>query len=395
MTSWYPTRENPVGGVFVREHAKAVQLFDDVVLVHLAGPRKGLRGWWELEKESDEVFTDGIPTYRLWHRRSPIPKTSVLVRQWAVVHMLRALRTQGFQPHIIHANVYDSAFASLMAARLYRIPMVVTEHFTGFPRGILTRLDVAAVRLAFASARVVMPVSHDLLRSITGYGIRANFQVIPNVADLRMFHPDDRAFEVRIYKCLLFVGLLDPSHKKGLPILFRALADLARRRDDWHLDMVGDGPARPEYERMVAEFGLRDKVTFHGLRPKADVAQFMRQADIFVLPSLWENLPCVLIEAMASGLPIVSTIVGGIPEIVDPELGLLVPPGDAGALAQALNQMLDSLDRYDRNAIAHKALRFSPEVVGAAIDRVYRETIGFPNAASRMIPAAAQRGEPR
>jgi hypothetical protein len=77
ITAWYPTREVPVQGVFGREHAKAVQLYDDVVVLHLAGSDPTLRTMWRIEQEANETLTEGIPTYRVWHRRFPVPKLSL------------------------------------------------------------------------------------------------------------------------------------------------------------------------------------------------------------------------------------------------------------------------------------------------------------------------------
>lgn len=126
VTSWYPTREQPALGVFVREHAKAVRLYDHVVVVHLAGQRPGLGGWWNLEGEVDDRLTEGIPTYRLCYRRSPIPKTSFLVLAGAVLGAVRTLRGRGFRADVIHANVYNSALAAMIAARILRVPLVLT-----------------------------------------------------------------------------------------------------------------------------------------------------------------------------------------------------------------------------------------------------------------------------
>lgn len=378
VTAWYPTREQPVGGVFVREHAKAVQLYDDVLVLHLAGAKSGVKGLWELEQEQDPTLTDGLTTYRLWVKRSAIPKTSYLITILALPCAVRRLVAAGFRPEIIHAHVYTAAAAAAPVARFYRVPMVVTEHWSGFPRRLLRPFDICRARLGFQGARMVMPVSYALQRAIESYGIRVPFQVVPNVVNVDLFHPSDRTNHDGQIKRLLFVGLLDFSHVKGVPYLLQALSSLKHQRDDWHLDIVGDGPARFEYERMAQNLGIQDKVTFHGLKSKSEVADFMRQADIFVLPSIWENLPCVLIEAMASGLPIVTTAVGGIPEIMDDDVGIVVPPRDAVSLSNALARMLDDVDRYDRFKIASKATRYSPHAVGATIDAVYRAVVGTP-----------------
>jgi glycosyltransferase involved in cell wall biosynthesis len=116
-------------------------------------------------------------------------------------------------------------------------------------------------------------------------------------------------------------------------------------------------------------------VTFHGLKTKGEIAEFMREADLFVLPSIWENLPCVIIEAMASGLPMVSTLTGGIPEIVNDEVGILVPPGNVNALSGAIALMLRRISEFDRLAIGQRGQRYRLERVGASLHGLYEECL--------------------
>jgi len=234
----------------------------------------------------------------------------------------------------------------VLIGKLYRLAVLVTGHFVGFPRGLVRGIEKLKAKFAFEQADIVCPVSEDLKRHIESYGIRARFHVIPNVVDASLFYPaenKDRAQEGN-KKRLLLVALLDP--KKGVLYLLEALARLKEKRDDFVLDIVGDGPNRAEYEELSHKLGLRDIVRFHGLKTKQEVVEFMRKADIFVLPSEWENLPCVIIEAMASGLPVVATKVGGIPEIISGKIGLLVPPRDTEALARAVDYMLDHYQDY-------------------------------------------------
>jgi len=372
ITTWYPTKEEPVGGVFVREHAKAVELYDDINVIHCAGPDQNLSKLWRMQLEMDENLTKGIPTYRLCYRPFPIPKTWYLMHIWAVLQAFRRIVSQGFDPDIIHAHTYDAGVPAALIGKVYGIPVIVTEHTTAFPRKLVGGLGIFTARFAFERAEIVMPVSKSLQKAIEGYGIKAHFKVIPNVFDANLFNPGSAHQLDNQLNRLLFVGLLDPSHKKGVPYLLSALAMLRQHRNDWHLDILGDGPARAEYEVMTADFGLDDKVTFHGLKTKEEIAEFMRKADIFVLPSLWENLPCVLIEAMACGLPVVSTLTGGIPEMIHEGIGILVAPGDATKLSRSIAQIIDSIDEFDRRAIAQQALQYSSESVGRLIHSIYK-----------------------
>lgn len=375
VTSWYPTKDQPVAGVFVREHAKAVQLYDDVTVLHLAGWDPNLASCWHLERETDRNLTEGIPSYRVLYRRSPVPNTSYVMYLWSCIRAFRYLVGEVGRPDIIHAHIYTAGVPAGLIGRLHGIPMVITEHTSGFPRKTIEGLDAWKARLAFRWADVVMPVSVFLRRAIEELRVRARFEVIPNVVDTSLFHPSCSSRLGTHPTRLLFVGLLSDSHIKGVPYLLKALAQLKEQHSDWHLDIVGDGPARVGYEDLVADLGLTDKVTFHGLKSKREVAEFMRKADIFVLSSLLENLPCVLIEAQATGLPIIATHVGGIPEIVDEETGILVPPGDADSLAKAIALLLQFVDDFDRQAIAHKALRYSYSSVGQRIHRVYSQCV--------------------
>ena len=119
---------------------------------------------------------------------------------------------------------------------------------------------------------------------------------------------------------------------------------------------MGDGELRGALADRARRLGLADAVRFHGEQPKEEVAELMRAADLFVLPSLFENLPCVLIEAMASGLPAVATTVGDVPELVqDPRA--LAPPRDVEGLARAIAGALDRLGEVDPDALADRARR--------------------------------------
>jgi glycosyltransferase involved in cell wall biosynthesis len=373
ITSWYPTKERPVDQLFVREHAKAAALYDDVVVLHCVSFDPHLKQTWRLEREHDQGLSEGVATYRLWWRLSPIPKTSYLLYLWSVWRAARQIAAEGFRPDVIHAHVYEAAVPAVLAGKLLSIPVTVTEHFSAFPRRTLSWVDLWKARLAFRAADIVLPVSKALQQAIRSYGIRARFEVVPNVVDTKLFSPDPEGAAHNSHKRLLFTGRLESSHIKGMPQLLQALARLAAHRAGWQLDVIGDGPARPEYEKLATQLGVDRHVTFHGVKSKAEIASYMRQADLFVLPSLWENLPCVIIEAMASGLPVLSTAAGGIPELVDGARGRLVAPGDVDALHDELDHLLDTLDAFAPHEISRYAVEhFSLERVGQQLHHIYQ-----------------------
>lgn len=371
IPAWYPSERNPVVGIFVKEYAKATSLYNDVVVLYGEGIDRSVRGIYRIEDNVE----DGLRTLRLRYRKFFIPKTSYFIYLWGMFAAFRKLIHEGFRPDVIHAHVYLAGVAAVLLGERHGIPVVISEHFTGFPRRTVHGLQRLMAKFAFQRASLVCPVSEDLKRHIESYGIRARFRVVPPVVNASLFSPgggtsvnrgeDDR-------KRMLLVALLDP--KKGVPYLLEALVHLRKRRDDFVLDVVGDGPSRAEYEELANKLGLANIVRFYGLKTKQEVAEFMQRCDFFVLSSEWENLPSVLIEAMASGLPIVATGVGGIPEIINEEIGILVPPKEVEALAKAVDYMLDHYQDYSAKGIVQYALeRFSYEAIGSHLNKVYRE----------------------
>lgn len=374
ITNWYPTREEPAKAIWVREHAKAVRLYDDVVVLHCVGPDPNLRGVWRVEPENDEGLREGISTYRMWYRPSPIPRMSYLVYIWSIIRAFADLASQGFRPSVIHVHIYDAGGPAVLIGRRNGIPVVVSEQFTSFGRRLLGPLDIFKAWLAFRWADRVLPVGRSLQKAIERYGIHARFQVVPNVVDPSLFYPRISIGKPLGPKQILFVGQLVPV--KGVQYLLQSLFHLRQKRDDWRLDIVGDGNARTEYECLAAQLKLSDKVTFQGLKTKPEVAEFMRRADLLVVPSLAETFSVPAAEALATGLPVLSTRCGGPEEFITSAVGLLVDPGDARALLTGLDDMLDNLQRYSGTQISQYAVeRFSPEVVGAKLHAVYQSLL--------------------
>lgn len=140
---------------------------------------------------------------------------------------------------------------------------------------------------------------------------------------------------------LLFVGRL--AAQKGVPVLLAALAHARKVRPSLTLRLVGDGPDRPMLEDQVNSLGLGKVVTFLGYRNQEEVAELLTEASALVLPSFAEGVPVVLMEAMAAGVPVVTTRVAGIPELVEDRVsGRIVAPGEEEPLAQAILDVTES-----------------------------------------------------
>jgi glycosyltransferase involved in cell wall biosynthesis len=369
LTTNWPRAESPVDGIFVREHARAAAAIADVRVVHL--DRSAGRGLVDV----DPIAGEEPPAWRARYRRFGRP-VSVAAFLLGPLVASRRFGREGWRPDLIHAHSFLSALPALALRARLRVPVVYTEHWTIFlpenPGELAAPMRLAA-RAALRSADLVLPVSEDLGRALRRLEPRARTRVVPNVVDEQVFTPGRRGSTGR--RRLLTAGLLD-TERKGVDLLLEALA-LVPERDGLVLDVVGDGRLRPRYEALAARLGLGDAVVFHGLKPKPELAALMREADLFVLASRYENNPCVVLEAMASGLPVVATRVGGVPEVVDGQSGSLAPPNDPAAFAAELEAALARLDEFDRGEIARRTVdRFGRAAVGRQLAAVYEELAG-------------------
>jgi glycosyltransferase involved in cell wall biosynthesis len=249
-----------------------------------------------------------------------------------------------FQAHII--LVQYAHFGGLICAlvsKILRRKFVVQAVGSDLRIQSRSGLGSTILRLIFKTASGTICVSEDLENIAHDFGAR-NTVVIPAPLDLSGFYDSDYPRETNQ---LITVTRLIPI--KGIAHLITAL----RLVNNVKLLIIGDGPERENLERLVQELGLNDDVVFLGWIDHNNLFwEYLQRSTIFVLPSLSEGCPRVLIEAMACGLPIVATRVGGIPEIIDNDVnGILVPPSDENALAEAIKKILEDTDFQKRASI--------------------------------------------
>jgi glycosyltransferase involved in cell wall biosynthesis len=296
----------------------------------------------------------------------------------AVADLRRLLRREGVS--LVHSHLYHANLYGRLAAILASVPAVATVHnvYTRpkFHRRVLNRW------LARRSARVIAvsdQVRHDLL---TYDGIDpARVVTIRNGIDLRrvasaLTREQARA-RLSIPGGTLAIGCVGRlEEQKGHRYLLDACALLAREAGlgRFRVLLVGDGRLRAALEQHAAALGIGASVSFLGMR--SDVADILRALDIYAMPSLWEGLPLAMLEAMAAGLPVVISEVGGVAEALDERCGVRVAPKDSGALADALRQLATQPERRRSLGSAARAraeAEFGAEAMIARLSRVYEE----------------------
>ncbi|RZV10895.1 glycosyltransferase involved in cell wall biosynthesis [Natrinema hispanicum] len=223
-------------------------------------------------------------------------------------------------------------------------------------------------RATFKAATRTVALGNYLLDPLTPYVSADKQSVIPNGIDTEKFSPapNDSRDKTETTE-LLFIGRLDPV--KGIPTLLKSMKRLSRGTDDkYHLTIVGDGTKRDEYERQCIELGIDTLVTFEGYQ--ADVVPYYRSHDLFVLPSLSEGQPTVLLEAQSCGLPVISTDVGAASELI--EVGETVPPNDDRSLARTIDSFFRTGSDVRQRARSNIVERYSKNAMCESYWKLYR-----------------------
>lgn len=251
----------------------------------------------------------------------------------------------------------------MAAARRHRLPWVLTIHASlthtldgaGARQVLLRRLGGRLESLGATHADAVIALTPRLARLLATHGVDpARIHVIPSGVEAGPHAgtngrrpPASFAARRDGRPRILFVGRL--AEQKGVRYLVEAAAGMQTRGVE--VCLVGDGPERPALERLVHRRRLEDRVSFLGFQHHDTIPALMAAADVLMLPSVYEELGSVLVEAMHAGLPIVASDTGGIPDAVG-DAAVLVPPRDAPALARALDEVLGDPARRARLSAA-------------------------------------------
>lgn len=296
-----------------------------------------------------------------------------------VNNLVRNLR-KDFDFNLIHAHFsFPDGVVAAALARDHGVPFVITEHapwvpwMENYPR-VRRRAVQAAHESAFQIA--VSNYARDTIAQFTGLSER--LVVLPNGVDTEVFSRDDGT--TRKADQILFVGFL--RRVKGVDLLLKAMRTAIDRKPSLRLVIVGGGfyesyrRQEEELRGLASELGLDANVEFVGMKPPSEVASFMRESSLLVLPSRSETFGAVLIEAMACGTPVLATRCGGPEEIVNDEVGRLVPKEDVAALAKAILEMTSERNRYDSGLLRRYAVEnFSWEKIADRTVDLYQRAL--------------------
>ena len=311
-----------------------------------------------------------------YHDVPALPLLSRPLNGWMAARILLPV-VRGFEPDLIFSFfAYPDGYAALKIGQALGVPVAMMSIGTDI-NNIGDPISAMHTRTVLRESDFVLTVSEDLRKKALSMGANAlRSRSIVNGCDFSVFHVGSRAearLKLRIEpdaKAVVYIGRLDVN--KGLRELVDAATSLRQAHPGLRVYLVGEGPDRPVIERDIQTRNAAAYIHVMHACSFDEVAVWMAAADLVTLPSYMEGCPNVVIEALACGRPVVATNVGGIPEILGMDSGLLVPPRDSAALADALASALEGT--WDAKAISAHWSR-SWNVVAAELLEIFNSLV--------------------
>jgi glycosyltransferase involved in cell wall biosynthesis len=377
LSSWFPSRTSPFNGDFVERHALAVSEICHAAVIHVQTDHHIQEKVFEVfEKYNQSLFEIVVYFKRNCCRIGPLARMINLIRYGrGYLIACRILKNKFGRPDIIHANIISPL---VVIARLWSImagiPYIISEHWTAYlseknrqiPSGWLIR---QAVKKAFA----VTVVTKNLGTALRKHKFENRFIVVPNVVDTDVFIPGPERLPADKFR-FLHVSSMKEEHK-NITGLIRTVKSLLAVRSDFMITFVGN--AQPHQKALAVELGIPEQlILFRGEIPHAEVAEIMHQSDILIMFSHVENLPCVILEAMSCGLPVISSDVGGIHEWIRESNGMLVKPRDEEALLKAMVFMMDNIGKFNKHDLHQFAVdHFGKSNIAGRFYEIYKAAL--------------------
>jgi glycosyltransferase involved in cell wall biosynthesis len=372
LVSWYPNQNDPFDGDFIQRHARAAALYHDIHILFVT------------QAEISEPFREELRqatglTEQVIYFKKRAGILSKLMKQvtWRKTALQAAdayIAKYGL-PHLIHVHIpWKAGLIGLELKRKYSLDMIVTEHWGIYNQAApdhfqkQTLLTRSILKKVFDASSLLLAPSAFLAEGVNRMVSPVAIKLVPNVVDTSLFYPKEEKYNV-----FTFIHVSNLVPLKNVKGILEAFSYLIKDQGRNGVQLVIVGNRDDHYKKEADDLGLLNKyVYFRGEVPYTEVAREMQLSHCLLLNSDIENSPCVIGEALCCGLPVIATSVGGIPELVNESNGILVPPRNKKALAEAMKEMVEKYTSFNTKALAESARKkFNYNAIGKLHDEAY------------------------
>lgn len=332
-----------------------------------------------IQNQNPELMQDGLNIIYAKFFTLPILPLRQRYLYLATKSCLKIVKKKKMNFSLIHAHFLDHGYIGSKIKKISNKPLILTVHGHDAYSTPFKDEWKAVARYVFNEADKIITVCEFNANKLKSFGVDVKkITIIPNGYDENIFFhiPQEKA-RVKLglphnKTILLTVASLVPA--KGYSYLIDAMSIIKKKRMDILLIILGAGPLLDSLEKKVQSLGLTNQILFIGAKNHNDVPIWMNASDLFVLPSIEEGFPTVIPEAMACGIPVIGTKVGGIPEILsNRNLGKLVNPADHIDLAESILSLIE--EKRDSQTIINYARKYSWNIISKEILKVYSEVL--------------------
>ncbi len=275
-------------------------------------------------------------------------------------------------PDIIYSHYLTTSYVATLLKNKWNIPLVAIEHWSEINKDKLTPLVKKLGQLTYATVDRLISVSLSLQDRIKQH-FGVNSLVIHNMVGADFFQQQNNFyFEGKIR----FIATGRLIYGKGFDLLPKVFAKLNLPKEKWEMNIIGGGEEYDNLQKQIKKLDLQDNIHLLGQKTKTQVVDILKTSNVFILPSRAENFSVAVLEALACGLPVISSDCGGIRECIFDFNGLLFPVDDVDSLAIAIKHMFENYHSYDRIKIAEDCKnRFYPEVIAHQLIELFNDAI--------------------
>jgi len=358
LPKWYPSKFEEFDGNFIENHALALskKCRLGVIFVH---SNSELSKNFAVEKTEQH----GFPEYRVYYKKPQLGLS--IFNQVASFFRYRKAQTIGYKAYLkdigkpdlchVHINGRSALLANFLKTA-ENIPFLITEHWSGYTaesgafKGYFRK---KFYQYTAKQSSGITCVSNYLKEAIKRHGIKANFSIVPNVVNTELFQPklDKANNPIRV----IYISNIT-KRPKNIHLIVKALNKVGIQRKDFEIDILGAGPDEAFMLEALENGSMKGRYTFYGEVEIEKVAALLQNADFLLLYSQFETQSVVMVEAFASGVPVLISGVGGIPEYMNEERGLLLEPNSAQTLEKGILTMLDDYKKYDQEQLRNYAV---------------------------------------
>ena len=371
ISGGFPSEKYPLNGIFAYDQAKALAALGHKIIfaaVDLRSIRRK-RKWGVKTFDSNNITVVEI--------NLPIGRAGNQILDFtgkkALRYLYKRIIAKWGKPDVIHAHFLNAAVIAADLSEREKIPLVITEHSSKMNQTIVSKHDIDRAKYAYSKAERIISVSKslcDMIKYHTGF----ESSILPNIVDLDTFNY--QGSKKNMAEEFVFISVGNLIKTKGFHLLIDAFSEVIKIHPNCILKIFGGGSEYNLLLRQIKEKKIEDKITLLGRQKRTLIAEEFSKSNVFVLPSMTETFGVVYIEAMASGLPVIATQCGGPEDFVNNEIGILVPVNNVEALVNAMLDMMQNYEKYDRNAISiYTKESFSPKKIAGELIEIYQNII--------------------